>query len=223
MRTWIIQKPVSCQGCSVFCVASIVILWSYCVIGIYCHTVKTGDKLIFRLVKTDRSLQFHCSCNNKARQASGLLLVELFCWIQRCVISQDLHFFGENLFYLSVGSKELPPFRGQGCIFAALLEQPLPPPCLLIKNYLSALCLPFFKPQLDNTVSTLVAIRCREIKNYTHTCSNPDWLGLQLCGDAGSRHALGRVVRKDLVARCGSHPPPTPPPPVGDSYVNGIK
>lgn len=40
--------------------------WSLCltvlfsVIGLYCLTIKTGDKLIFSLVNTDRSLRFHC-------------------------------------------------------------------------------------------------------------------------------------------------------------------
>lgn len=33
----------------------------------------------------------------------------------------------------------------------------------------SVLCLHFFKPRLNNTVSTFVGIGCIEFKNYTHT------------------------------------------------------
>lgn len=52
------------------------------VIRIYCVTIKTGDKLIFSLVKIDRLLQLHCWSHNKAHQASVLLLVELFPYSQ---------------------------------------------------------------------------------------------------------------------------------------------
>lgn len=49
------------------------------------------------------------------------------CWwsffsIQRCVISQDLHFFGGNLFHLHIWSKELPHVEVRSCTVEALLQ-----------------------------------------------------------------------------------------------------
>lgn len=135
------------------------------------------------------------------------------CWwsffsIQMCIISQDLHFIGGNLFHLHIWSKEPPHVEVRSCTVEALLE----PKCFLMEK---SDVLRFYKPPLNSSVSTSDGFKCIEIKNlvdqlytpvvHTHTYTHRH--GLHLCREAGSKSFPGRVVRKDLVARCSVVPP----------------
>lgn len=79
----------------------------------------------------------------------------------------------------------------------------------------SVLCLHFFKPRLNNTVSTFVGIGCIEFKNYTHThkvrltWTTTMWRSRKSqCSGEGSEERSGGQMQHVF-------------PPSGD--VNGIK
>lgn len=70
-------------------------------------------------------------------------------------------------------------------------------------------CLHFFKPRWNNTVSPFVALRCTQIKSYTHK-PRPAWTAAMWRSRKSGRLGEGRGERSGVQMQ------PVPPPPSGE-------